>query len=102
MQNSIIFYSRFYSLLINDNSCNHSPDPGGSPCQYDEGSPLVQDFVDPDTLQVIPTAVGIFSKTNICGYGISEAAGIYTPLSEFSSWFLDTAGEQPVHPQGFR
>jgi hypothetical protein len=75
-------------------------DPGGSPCQYDEGSPLVQDFVDPDTSEVIPTAVGIFSKTKICGYGIIEATGIYTRLSKFSSWLIGTAGEQPVRPQG--
>ncbi len=96
LQNGKIF---IHSII---NHCNRCTDPGGSPCQYDEGSPLVQDFVDPDTSEIIPTAVGIFSKTNICGFGVIEATGIYTRLSEFSSWLLDTAGEQPVHPQGIQ
>ncbi|XP_046463179.1 trypsin alpha-like [Daphnia pulex] len=70
--------------------------PGGSPCQYDEGSPFVQDFVDPDTSKVIPTAVGIFSKNKMCAYGTLEAISVYTRLSVFYPWFLATAGEQPV------
>nr|CAH0099929.1 unnamed protein product [Daphnia galeata] len=74
-----------------------SPYPGGSPCQYDEGSPLVQDFEDPNTLQGIPVAVGIFSKNKMCTYG-ADGVGIYTRLSTFDSWLRNTAGQQPVHP----
>jgi secreted trypsin-like serine protease len=59
-------------------------------------------LVDPDTSDLIPTAVGIFSKTAICGYGIPEAAGIYTRLSAFYSWLLATAGQQPVRFKGNR
>lgn len=73
-------------------------DPGGSPCQYDEGSPLVQDFVDPDTLNVTSVAVGIFSKNKMCTYPSLEAISIYTRLSAFDSWLRNTAGQQPVHP----
>nr|CAH0109894.1 unnamed protein product [Daphnia galeata] len=41
--------------------------PPGSPCMYDEGSPFVQELVDPaNSSLVIPTAVGIFSKTPTC------------------------------------
>lgn len=42
--------------------------PAGSTCQYDEGSPFVQDYVEPadDPSGVIPTAVGIFSKDPRC------------------------------------
>ena len=84
--------SAFISFLI------RCTDPGGSPCQYDEGSPLVQDFEDPNTLQGIPVAVGIFSKNKMCAYGTLDAVGIYTRLSAFESWLRNTAGQQPVRP----
>jgi trypsin len=90
----------FFYLFLCFHVFNFFSDPGGSPCQYDEGSPLVQELVDPDTSEKIPTAVGIFSKTKICAYGTPEAPGIYTRLSEFYSWLLATAGQQPVRSQG--
>jgi len=61
----------------------------GSPCQYDEGSPLVQVVND------IPTVVGILSKTDGCS---AESYGVYTRVSIFYSWLLNTAGPQPTRP----
>ncbi|XP_057365132.1 serine protease ami-like [Daphnia carinata] len=68
--------------------------PSGSACQYDEGSPFVQEFTDPaDPSLVIPTAVGIFSKTEGCR---SDSLGVYTRLSVYTTWLLETAGQQPT------
>ncbi|KAI9559822.1 hypothetical protein GHT06_013829 [Daphnia sinensis] len=68
--------------------------PAGSPCQYDEGSPFVQEFVDPaNSSLVIPTAVGIFSKVPKCD---PTAKSVYTRLSVYYFWFLNTAGQQPT------
>ncbi len=51
---------------------------------------------------MISAAVGIFSKTKKCAYGAIEATGIYTRLSAFYSWILETAGQQPARFQGTR
>ena len=64
--------------------------PLGSPCQYDEGSPLVQVMGD------VPTVVGILSKTDAsCS---ENSYGVYTRVSIFYSWLLNTAGPQPIRP----
>ncbi|EFX71080.1 hypothetical protein DAPPUDRAFT_309193 [Daphnia pulex] len=72
--------------------------PSGSPCQYDEGSPLVQEIPDPNdaSLPKTATAVGIFSKTESCA--ISSGKSVFTRLSVYYSWFKDTAGLQPTRP----
>lgn len=73
------------------------PAPYGSPCQYDEGSPFVQELTDPaNPALVIPTAIGIFSKTGGCKL---ENPGVYTRLSVYSKWLLETAGQQPTRSQ---
>ena len=59
----------------------------GAPCQYDEGSPLVQ------IIQSKPTAVGIMSKNKGCSVDLPS---VYTRLSVYYAWFLQTAGQQPV------
>ena len=60
----------------------------GSPCEYDEGSPLVQ--VDgTDTAFV----VGLVSKTYGCS---STSYAIYTRVSVFYAWMQRTAGPQPT------
>ncbi|XP_057365133.1 chymotrypsin-1-like [Daphnia carinata] len=70
--------------------------PAGSPCTYDEGSPLVQEFIDPANASLkITTAVGVYSKTQICELG---QPGVYTRLSFFAPWLLNTAGPQPQRP----
>ncbi|XP_046655018.1 coagulation factor X-like [Daphnia pulicaria] len=63
--------------------------PVGSPCHYDEGSPLVQ------VKDNVPTVVGILSKTDGCS---AESYGVYTRVSIFYSWLLNTAGPQPIRP----
>ncbi|EFX71081.1 hypothetical protein DAPPUDRAFT_231560 [Daphnia pulex] len=63
--------------------------PLGSPCSYDEGSPLVQ------VMDKVPTVVGILSKTDGCS---TESYGVYTRVSIFYSWLLNTAGPQPIRP----
>ncbi|XP_046463177.1 trypsin alpha-like [Daphnia pulex] len=60
---------------------------GGAPCQYDEGSPLVQ------IVQGKSTAVGIMSKNLGCSVDLPS---VYTRLSVYYSWFLQTAGQQSV------
>jgi hypothetical protein len=49
---------------------------------YDEGSPFVQEFVDPaNSSLVIPTAVGIFSKTPSCAL---SSRSVYTQFSRIT------------------
>ena len=52
------------------------------PCQYDEGSPLVQGT----------TAIGIYSKNKGCSN--STAPSVFTRLSAYFLWMLQHAGEQ--------
>lgn len=74
--------------------------PAGTPCTYDEGSPLVQEFTDPSNESLrITTAIGVYSKTQICELGRPI---VYTRLSLFGSWLLNTAGPQPHRPQDSR
>lgn len=72
--------------------------PTGSPCQYDEGSPLVQEIPDPNdaTLPTITTAVGIFSKSERCA--VSQDKSVFTRLSVYYDWLKNTAGLQPTRP----
>ncbi|XP_046655762.1 trypsin alpha-like isoform X2 [Daphnia pulicaria] len=64
-------------------------DIAGSPGQYDEGSPMVQDVGG------VATAVGILSRTDGCS---TDSYGIYTRISVFYSWLVNTAGQQPIRP----
>lgn len=59
----------------------------GSPCHYDEGSPLVQLSPTGDL-----SVVGIMSKNNGCGPDFLPT--IYTRLIEYKVWFNATAGSQ--------
>ena len=59
----------------------------GAPCQYDEGSPLVQ------IIQSKPTVVGIMSKNKGCSVDLPS---VYTRLSVYYAWFIQTAGTQQV------
>ncbi|XP_057365122.1 trypsin alpha-like [Daphnia carinata] len=70
----------------------------GSPCKYDEGSPLVQKL----GTDSVATVVGILSKSDDCS--LDTAVSVYTRVSIFYSWLINTAGQQPVrtttlHPQ---
>ncbi|XP_057373938.1 complement factor D-like [Daphnia carinata] len=65
-----------------------SPADIGSPCQYDEGSPLVQ------TIGTTSYAVGIMSKNQGCGAGFAPT--IYTRLSAYYAWLNKIGGLQPV------
>ena len=60
----------------------------GSPCQYDEGSPLVQ------TMGTYTYAIGIMSKNKGCGPGVPPT--IYTRLTSYYSWFNKIGGLQPA------
>ena len=51
--------------------------PAGSPCQFDEGSPLVQ--VTPDGKKV----VGILSRVRVCD---TETPAVYTRIVSYYSW----------------
>lgn len=61
---------------------------GSSPCQYDEGSPLIQ------TINSIDYAVGIMSKNKGCG--ADAVSTIYTRLTAYYAWFNEIAGLQPT------
>ncbi|XP_045030957.1 trypsin-1 [Daphnia magna] len=75
-------YSQNYML------CAGTATAGTSPCQYDEGSPLVQ------TINSIDYAVGIMSKNKGCG--ADAVSTIYTRLTAYYAWFNDIAGLQPT------
>ncbi|XP_032786898.2 trypsin-1 isoform X1 [Daphnia magna] len=55
-----------------------------SPCQYDEGSPLVQNGI----------AVGVMSKNQGCG--VPYVPSIFTRLSVYYYWLNVIAGQQPL------
>ncbi|XP_046639651.1 trypsin-1-like [Daphnia pulicaria] len=65
-----------------------SPADVGSPCQYDEGSPLVQ------TIGTTSYAIGIMSKNNGCGSGFAPT--IYTRLTAYYAWLNKNGGLQPA------
>lgn len=87
-----------------------APADVGSPCQYDEGSPLVQ------TIGTTSYAIGImskvsrakfnlkkklndditllFSKNNGCGSGFAPT--IYTRLTAYYAWLNKNGGLQPA------
>jgi len=63
-----------------------------SPCQYDEGTPLIQKAnygAVPETI-----VVGIMSKNQGCTD--LTVPSIYTRLATYYSWLLQTAGQQPA------
>ncbi|XP_046655758.1 transmembrane protease serine 9-like [Daphnia pulicaria] len=72
-------------MFCADNSAA-TPD-AGAPCQYDEGSPMIQTFYGK------PVAVGIMSKNRGCSVDLPS---VYTRLSVYYAWFLQVAGQQPV------
>ena len=63
-----------------------------SPCQYDEGSPLVQKTDFTGIPQEI--VVGIMSKNQGCAD--PNVPTIYTRLVSYYTWLLETAGPQPL------
>lgn len=67
--------------------CAGSTTDTSSPCNYDEGSPLVQTFGG--TMY----AVGIMSKNKGCGAGAQPT--IYTRLASYYSWLYRIGGAQP-------
>ncbi|EFX71082.1 hypothetical protein DAPPUDRAFT_309211 [Daphnia pulex] len=78
---------KLFSMICASPDTIDPPIAAGSPCQYDEGSPLVQ---------VIGTqhiAVGVMSKAKSCSL---DSVSVYTRLSNFYSWLQTTAGQQPV------
>lgn len=64
-----------------------------APCQFDEGSPLVQETYVEGNAELI--AIGIMSKNQGCSNAMIPT--IYTRLSAYSSWFIQTAGPQVTH-----
>lgn len=64
-----------------------------APCQFDEGSPLVQETNVEGNAELI--AIGIMSKNQGCSNAMIPT--IYTRLSAYSSWFIQTAGPQVTH-----
>ncbi|KAI9559858.1 hypothetical protein GHT06_013865 [Daphnia sinensis] len=79
----------FATMLCTVSSADATATPPGSPCEYDEGSPLVQ------TIGTAPTAIGILSKTEGCS---ATAHGVYIRVSVYYSWIANTAGPQPIRP----
>lgn len=62
-----------------------------SPCQYDEGTPLVQVARYNGAQELI--VVGVMSKNLGCNGSIPS---IYTRLAAYYAWLLQTAGQQPA------
>ena len=54
-----------------------------SPCQHDEGSPLIQNSA----------VVGIFSFNRGCG--INQIASVFTNVLAYFDWLIREAGSQP-------
>ena len=74
-----------------DAKCRFYPHTAaGSPCQFDEGGPLIQ--ADADGKSIV---VGIMSKTKSCAL---DAPGVYTRVSVYYSWLLTVAGPQAYTP----
>ncbi|XP_059350835.1 complement factor D-like [Daphnia carinata] len=61
-----------------------------APCQFDEGSPLVQETNTGGVPELI--AIGIMSKNQGCSNAMIPT--VYTRLSAYSSWLIQTAGPQ--------
>ncbi|XP_046639652.1 trypsin-1-like [Daphnia pulicaria] len=81
---------RFYGQ--NEYSFNYmicAGDGTTSPCDYDQGSPLVQSS---DTGNIV---VGIMSKNRGCVAPYPPT--IYTRLSSYYPWLKQTAGQQPAN-----
>ncbi|XP_057374173.1 trypsin V-B-like [Daphnia carinata] len=68
--------------------CTGDADAGDtqSPCQYDEGSPLVQNGY----------VVGVMSRNSGCDASGTVIPTIYTRLSVYYNWMVTTAGIQPL------
>lgn len=60
-----------------------------SPCNYDQGSPLVQATPSGNIV------IGIMSKNNGCVSPYPPT--IYTRLATYYSWIMQTAGQQPAN-----
>lgn len=67
----------------------------GVPCTHDEGSPLVMHKNGDDADEAI--AVGVFSQSIECQ---ADQPFVFTRLSAYYSWFINTAGRQPVNCAG--
>jgi len=68
-----------------------------SPCQYDEGTPLIQNANYGGVPEEI--VVGIMAKNQGC-VDLSVPS-IYTRLATYYSWLLQTAGQQPAPTRSF-
>ncbi|XP_057373732.1 chymotrypsin-1-like [Daphnia carinata] len=72
------------SIEFNNNYMICAGSDVSSPCQYDEGSPLVQNGI----------AVGIMSKNQGCG--APYVPSIFTRLSVYYYWLNVVGGQQPI------
>lgn len=62
-----------------------------SPCDFDEGTPLVQQYTDGTRI-----VVGVMSKPEpACD--AATAPSMYTRLTAYYAWLLQTAGQQPAN-----
>ncbi|KAI9559773.1 hypothetical protein GHT06_013779 [Daphnia sinensis] len=75
------------ATMVCTNAATTTSATAGAPCQYDEGSPLVQ------YINSKPTVVGVMSKNRGCSV---DQSSVYTRLSVYYSWFLKTAGQQEL------
>ncbi|XP_032794809.2 coagulation factor IX isoform X1 [Daphnia magna] len=75
------------ATMICTNAATTTSATAGAPCQYDQGSPLVQ------YINSKPTVVGVMSKNRGCSV---DQSSVYTRLSVYYSWFLKTAGQQEL------
>jgi len=87
------FKSNYMICAVPDNSTN-ADFPSGTPCDFDQGSPLVQkqDGVE------FGVAVGIMSKVKECNPADATTLEptIYTRLTAYYSWLRTNAGQQPA------
>ena len=88
MQIKLILPIKTYYRLLFDQNCIGTV----SPCQYDEGTPLIQKANYGGVPETI--VVGIMSKNQGCTD--LSVPSIYTRLATYYSWLLQTAGQQPA------
>lgn len=80
----VIFHDECFQVLIKLLNLDGIEIDKASPCNYDQGSPLVQGNY----------AIGIMSKNRGCSGNFAPT--IYTRLSTFHPWIGNTAGKQPT------
>jgi len=73
--------------------------PSGTPCEFDEGSSLVQSQDATSSIGPLTgVAVGIFSKNKGCTQDSANPPqpSVYTRLTAYYSWLRTNAGQQPA------